>query len=211
MWVGCSQPPVASLEKRSLCADHFLDVASRRLDALESWLNNPSGSREVSSEVQATLAEVLSQVPTVVTGTRTLSTKAREEFVSLSERASKLYRQARRPPRFDRNVSCQIRVSVLSSESPQKCSTVNVSQRGASVETTAEFQLQQVITLQKEDTGKRAKAKVVWVKKKAAKRFLVGIEIMDQDDFWGLQQAAPSAAPPLPRMSSEPKTVKQSK
>ncbi len=141
------------------------------------------------TDIQTVLSEMVSQIPTVVAGKRLLNPELRDKFMALSETAARLYKQARRPPRFDRSVSCQIRVSVLSSEAPLRVSTVNVSQRGASVETTHPFQTKQVITLQREDTGKRVSAKVVWVKK-AAKGFAVGLEILDHEDFWGLQQFA---------------------
>jgi PilZ domain-containing protein len=210
-WVGCADAPTASLEKRSLCAKHFLELALRRLDAIEKWLENPAGSHEVPSDIQGALSEMLSQVPTVVTAARGLSHELREKFVALSEKAANLYKRARRPPRFDRSVSCHIRLSVLSSETPQKCATVNVSQRGASVETTHAFQRGQAITLQREDTGKRAKATVVWVKKHSAKRFTVGLAITDQDDFWGLEQVGGSDVAQLTRTPTPPRIVKHTK
>jgi hypothetical protein len=181
------------------------------MDSIEAWVRNPSGSREVRSDALSAIAEVLSQVPSVVAGARGMDTALRDKFVVLSEKAAKLYKQARRPPRFTRSVSCHIRVSVLSSEAPQKCSTVDISQRGASVETTHPFEERQVITLQREDTGKRAKAKVVWVKKHNAKRFTVGLAIMDEEDFWGLQEMPAGAVAQVPRAAAQPKTVKQTK
>jgi len=188
-WVGCSNPPAASLDQRPLCVEHFLRAAQRRLTSIEASVNKQAGDRDVPTDIQTVLSEMVSQIPTVVAGKRLLNPELRDKFMALSETAARLYKQARRPPRFDRSVSCQIRMSVLSSEAPLRVSTVNVSQRGASVETTHPFQTKQVITLQREDTGKRVSAKVVWVKK-AAKGFAVGLEILDHDDFWGLQQFA---------------------
>jgi hypothetical protein len=211
VWVGCSQPSIASLEKRSLCAEHFLQAARRRLESIEKSVNDQSGVREVHSDIQTVLSEMVSQIPTVVASTRRLKPEVRDKFMSLSETAAKLYKQARRPPRFDRKVVCQIRISVLSSETPQKCSTLNVSQRGASVETDHAFQLKQVVALQREDTGKRASAKVVWVKKKPPKGFLVGLEIMDQEDFWGLGQLSAASAARSPKVATEPKLAKITK
>jgi hypothetical protein len=211
-WVGCSQPPIASLEKRSLCAEHFLEMAVSRIDSIEASVNDQSGARDVHSDVQSVLAEMMSQIPTVVTGTRRLKPELRDRFMSLSETALKLYKAARRPPRFDRSVTCQVRLSVLSSEVPLRCSTLNVSQRGASVETTHPFQKDQVVALQREDTGKRANAKVVWVKKRQPKGFMVGLEILDQEDFWGLGQFATRSVVHLPAAATtEPEAIKKTK
>ena len=202
----------ASLERRALCVEHFLELARHRLESIEKSVNDRTNSRAVPSEIQSVLSEILSQTPSVVASTRRMRPEMHDSFMSLSETAARLYKQARRPPRFDRSVSCHIQMSVLSSEAPQKCSTVNVSQRGASVETTQAFEKEQVITLQREDTGKRANAQVVWVKKKATKGFMVGLEILDQDDFWGLGQiqgGSPLYAPPKPPI--EAKSIKKTK
>jgi len=212
-WVGCSQPPIASLEKRALCAEHFLEMAVSRIDSIEASVNDQSSARDVRSDVQSVLAEMMSQIPTVVTGTRRLKPELRDKFMALSETALKLYKAARRPPRFDRSVTCQVRLSVLSSEVPLRCSTLNVSQRGASVETTHPFQKDQVIALQREDTGKRANAKVVWVNKRQPTGFMVGLEILDQDDFWGLGQfSGARSAVHLPAgAAAEPNAIKKAK
>lgn len=211
-WVGCSQPSIASLEKRPLCVEHFLEMAASRIDSIEASVNNQSGAREVHSGVESVLAEMMSQIPTVVTSTRRLKPELRDKFMALSETALRLYKVARRPPRFNRSVTCQVRLSVLSSEVPLRCSTLNVSQRGASVETTHPFQKDQVVALQREDTGKRANAKVVWVKKRQPKGFMVGLEILDQDDFWGLGQFATRSAVHIPATAAaEPNTIKKTK
>jgi hypothetical protein len=107
-------------------------------------------------------------------------------LISLSTSAAKLYELAVRPPRFTRSVACRIRTSSVSLDAPQKCTTLDVSQRGASVEISQPFPVKQEVTLEREDTGKRARAEVVWVKKKSAENFVVGLAILDEDDFWGL-------------------------
>jgi hypothetical protein len=164
------------------------------LGLIEMAVNNQPGARDLSSDVQSVLSQMISQMSTLAASTRRLHPELREKFISLSETAAKLYKQSLRPPRFARSVPCRIRNSVVSAEVPQSCSTVNVSQRGACVEIGQPFQVKQVITLERGDTGKRARAKVVWVKKKTAKAFTVGLEILDQDDFWGVGHLAESVA-----------------
>ena len=187
-------------------------MAVSRIDSIEASVSDHSSARDVRSDVQSVLAEMMSQIPTVVTGTRRLKPELRDKFMALSETALRLYKAARRPPRFDRSVTCQVRLSVLSSEVPLRCSTLNVSQRGASVETTHPFQKDQVVALQREDTGKRASAKVVWVKKRQPKGFTVGLEILDQEDFWGLGQFGTRSAVHLPaNVTTAPEAIKKTK
>lgn len=173
-------------------------------------MGKQAGDRDVPADIQTVLSEMVSQIPTVVASKRLLSPELLDKFMALSETAVRLYKQARRPPRFDRSVSCQIRTTVLSSETPLRVSTLNVSQRGASVETTHPFQTQQVVTLQREDTGKRVSAKVVWVKKAGA-GFTVGLEILDHDDFWGLRQLAAGPLQSQPGTGAGAHTSKKTK
>jgi hypothetical protein len=185
-WAGCSHPPNTSFEGRPFCIAHFLEMAPRRLESIETTLNNQPGARHLSSSIQSVLSQMISEMSALAAGTRQLHPELREKLISLSETAAKLYKRARRPPRFGRSVACRIRISVISTDAPESCSTVDVSQRGASVTTVRPPQVKQLITLEREDTGRRARAKVVWIKQKTATVFMVGLEILDQEDFWGV-------------------------
>jgi len=157
-------------------------------------LSNQPGARHLSSSIQPVLSQMISEMSALATGTRRLHPELREKLISLSETAAKLYKRSRRPPRFGRSVACRIRISMVSTEVAESCSTVDVCQRGASVKTGCPLLVKQVITLEREDTGKRARTKVVWVKKKTANVFVVGLEILDQEDFWGIGHITESVA-----------------
>ncbi len=169
-------------------------MAPRRLESIETALNNSPGARQLSSNIQSVLSQMISEMSALAAGTRQLQPELREKLISLSETAAKLYKRARRPPRFNRSVACRIRISAISTDAPESCSTVDVSQRGLSFTTLRPPQVKQLITLEREDTGRRARTKVVWVKKKTANVFVVGLEILDQEDFWGIGHITESMA-----------------
>jgi hypothetical protein len=170
--------------------EHFWERAHQALVRIEKSLSHQGGARDISPDVLSVLSEIVSQIPSIVVGTKDMNPELREKFMSLSETAAKVYKRARRPPRFNRSILCHIAISDDPSEAPQKCSTLDVSQRGASVETSYPLQKGQFIMLRREDTGKYARAKVVWVKKKDVKGYTIGLEILDQEDFWGLEYPA---------------------
>jgi hypothetical protein len=69
--------------------------------------------------------------------------------------------------------------------------TVNVSKRGACVETNGLWQTGEKIWMEKPGNQLRTLARVAWVKKREPTNFLVGLEILDYEDFWGLELASP--------------------
>jgi hypothetical protein len=170
--------------------EHFWERAHQGLVRIEKSFTHQAGARDVSPDVLSVLSEIVSQIPSIVVAAKDMNPELREKFMSLSESAAKVYKKARRPPRFKRNILCRIAISDDPSEAPQKGSTLDVSQRGASVETSYPLQNGQFIMVWREDTGKYARAKVVWVKQNAVKGFTIGLEILDDEDFWGLEQHA---------------------
>jgi hypothetical protein len=48
--------------------------------------------------------------------------------------------------------------------------------------------------IEKPENRLRARARVAWVKKSAPLHFVVGLEILDCEDFWELERDAPRKA-----------------
>lgn len=185
-WIGCSQPPRASLDNRSLCIEHFLDLSQRSLNLLEQELEHEPGKRNFPPGIENILPQMISEISLLAVGTKLLHPDAREMLISLSVTASALHKRVLRPPRFDRHVECLVQSDAILSDLAETCFTVNVSQRGACVETQRPFAVKQVITLEQPDTGRRTKAKVIWIHEKAGTTYAVGLELLDPEDFWGL-------------------------
>lgn len=185
-WVGCSKPPRAALETRSLCLEHFLELSQRRLDLIERELEHEPGNRHFPPGTQNLLPEMVSQMSLLAVGTKLLHPVAREQLISLSATASALHKKLLRPPRFDRHVECLVQFGAIPSDLAETCFTMNISQRGACVETERPLAVKQVITLEQPDTGRRTKAKVIWIHEMAGTTYAVGLELLDPEDFWGL-------------------------
>lgn len=185
-WTGCNKPSRASFENRSLCIDHFLELSQRSLKLIEQELEHEPDNRNLPPGTHNLLPQMISQMSLLAVGTKLLHPNAREKLISLSATASALHKRVLRPPRFARHVQCLLRTGIVSTEAPETCRTVNISQRGACVEVQRPFGLNQVITLERLDTGDRARAKVVWMQEKAGMTYTAGLEILDPEDFWGL-------------------------
>jgi len=185
-WSGCGRAARSSIAGRSVCLDHFLELAHRRMQSIEQVIAADSQERNVSREIQNFLSEVIAETTVLAAQTKLLAPSQREELIALSTNAANIYRRIQRAPRLPRRLECLLRAGVLSTEIPEKCYTVNISVRGACLEVRSPMKVGRTVLLERAGTKKCARVKVTWMKEKGVSRFLVGVEILDHEDFWGL-------------------------
>ena len=68
--------------------------------------------------------------------------------------------------------------------------TVDVSKRGACIATNWLWETGVKIWIENPGNQLRTLARVAWVKKGESSQFLMGVEILDCEDFWGLDLAS---------------------
>ena len=185
-WAGCEKHSNTELEGRGLCLDHFLEHSQRKIQTMERAFNSETGERNVAPDTQSFLSNVISQTMLLAAQTRLLAPTHRETLLVLSTRAAEMYKRIQREPRLFRRIGCLVRTGVVSTETAEKCYTVNVSLRGACVELKQGLRVSQMVILEREDTRRSARGKVAWVKQAGADRYMTGLELQDVDDFWGL-------------------------
>ena len=184
-WMGCEQASGTRLAAQALCAEHFLQYSHGRVSTIQEMFNGSSEERNLSLEVQSFLSEVISQAAILATETKFLAPSQRDKLIELSTTAAKVYKRIQ-GARTVRRVSCLLRTGLAYTEIPEKCFTVNISQRGACIEIRRGLRVAQSIILERFDTGKCSSGRVAWVKQTGPERFTVGVEILDAEDFWGL-------------------------
>jgi hypothetical protein len=184
-WTGCEKGARTKLGGRSLCLDHFLELAHGRIEALFKLLDGTT-ERNHSPEVPTFLSEVISETTVLAAETRLLAPSQREELLALSTRAAEVYRCIQRTPRFPRRMACLVRNDSSAQGPGEKSYTVNISQRGACMDLKQNLKTGQTVFVERVDAQKTARARVAWIKPSVADRSLVGLEILDEPDFWGL-------------------------
>jgi hypothetical protein len=186
-WTGCGRTSGAKIANRRLCLEHFLEFSDRRVGTIEQALAGDSGERNLPPEVLGFLSQVISQTMVFATETKLLAPLYRDNLIALSTRAAEIYKRVQRMPRIARRIACSVRTGVSAKEGAERCFTVNVSLRGASLEAEQALKLGQTIVLERADVPKKsARARVAWIRQSEAERFVVGVEILDEEDFWGL-------------------------
>jgi len=190
-WSGCRSTSEAFLHERPLCGRHFYEVAHRRLLTLQRELGRPELDRFFPPDTQTFLSELVGET-TVLSTALHVNPGLREGLLRLSTYAAELYDKVRRAPRLSWHLDV-----ILSGESPAQraelTSTINVSSKGASVETSLPLQTDQVVWLERPGVQKKLRARVIWMKQLTVSRRVVGLAFSSEDeDFWTLpvQRAA---------------------
>jgi hypothetical protein len=185
-WTGCARPPKSLLIDRTLCLEHFLELAERRVGLINQALQDSSEKRSLPQDALTFLSAVISQSTLLTAEARLLHPRLREQLLDLSTGAADLYKRVRRPPRFARRMLCILGGGIVTPKSPVYCVTVNISQHGACIEVTSPLAVDRVITLQREDNKNFIRARVAWGKQQTSNTFWVGLEFLGQEDFWEL-------------------------
>jgi len=193
-WTGCSRNSDAMLAERDLCVEHFFEFAYRRMNGIRKMLDDPDQSRVLMGEAQAFLSQVVSQTTQLATQVKLLDPSLRDHLLSLSTGAAELYNRVRRAPRLTRRVPCLLRAGIVSPEIGEPCQTLNISQRGACLESNASPRAGREMKLERTDNQKSALVKISWINRQDTGKYLIGVEILDSEDFWGLGKMEGSPA-----------------
>jgi len=187
-WTGCGRASHACISGRFLCLEHFFEFSYRRMNSIRAILDTSDPNRALMSEAQTFLSDVVSQTTRLATEIKRLDPALRDHLLALSTSAADLYNRVRRAPRLPRRIPCLLRTGILSPEIAERCSTLNISQRGACLELDSTRRPASEVLIERVDTKISARARVAWFKDTPSSpgKCLVGIEILDNDDFWGL-------------------------
>ncbi len=190
-WSGCSSKPEATLDGHRLCRNHFYDRAAKRLEEHRARLRRIGPCRADRTATLKFLSELISQTTALVASAKFLDPGQRDQFLKLSLSAAELYKRVQRNARMRRNMPILVNRETDSTGTQELTNTVDVSKRGACIATSWLWEIGEKIWIEKPGSQLRTLARVAWVKKGEPSQFLMGLDILDCEDFWGLDLASP--------------------
>jgi hypothetical protein len=190
-WLGCSSFAEATLDGISLCRNHFYDKAVKRLEEYRGRLQTIEAAGGDRSEVPKFLSGLIAETTMLVASAKFLGPLQRDQFLELSSSAMQLFKRAQRPLRVARNLPVLVSRETDSTGMQELTNTVNVSKRGVCIATTRSWEIGEKAWIQKPVSGQRTLARIAWSRKTALSQFLLGLEILDTEDFWKLEPALP--------------------
>ncbi len=187
-WAACGSTAEATLSRRPLCRLHFYEIASRRLAECSGRLTETLANEGERAAALTFLSEIVTQTTTLAASAKYLSALQRDQFLELSISAMDVSKRIQRYPRTE----VQILLALYRSGEPTRVSestrTINISKRGACVETRIHWDVGENVWIEDSKLGRRALARTAWVTKAGATSGAMGIEILDWEDFWDLEQ-----------------------
>jgi len=192
-WPGCESAAEATLDGRLWCRTHFLDTAAKRFKEYDARLHQGEPTQAERDAITKFLLELMRQAPTLIASAKSLTAAQRERILAVSFSATELYKQAQREPREPRNLPILIYREEEAEGRREPALALNVSKLGACIATTGASKAGETIWLQWPQNTQRAFARIVWSKRIAASQYLIGIEILDCENFWETGDTTPDA------------------
>jgi hypothetical protein len=185
-WQGCMNSADATLSGRALCLGHFYRIAATRLIDYREDLGKDTLSQAAKSGMLSFLSEIVNESTRVMASTKSLTESQRQQYLDLSRQASELYKRAQRSPRRRRELQVTLGRESQNPATAETAKTVNVSKRGACIETSTSWTIGETVWLRRADILRQARAVIVWLKVISPSKSLTGVQIVDPDDFWEL-------------------------
>jgi hypothetical protein len=189
-WSGCGNKSEAALDGYRLCRNHFYQRATKRLEEYRAGLRQVSPGMADHNATLKFISEVISQTTTLVANAKLLAPAQRDQFLNLSLSAAELYKQAQRNARIRRNMPILVYREKDSKGMRELTNTVDVSKQGVCIVTVRLWEIGEKIWIEKPASQVRTLARVAWLKKGELTQFLMGLDILDSEDFWGLDLAS---------------------
>ncbi len=189
-WAGCNNKSAAGLDGYRLCRNHFYERAAKRLEEYRAGLRQIAPGIADHAATLKFISEVISQTTTLVANAKSLDPGQRDQFLKLSLSAAQLYKQVQRNARIRRNMPILVYRETDSTGMRELTNTVDVSKKGACIATSWLWEIGEKIWVEKPGNQLRTLARVAWLKKGEPTQFLMGIDLLDCEDFWGLDLAS---------------------
>jgi hypothetical protein len=192
---GCAGAATARINSRAVCVEHFLADTVRELDARAVRLKNQPVDGDELQSWKEFIAECTSQAQRITQDDQTIDKRARTRLLDLVLRASHLSQSLRRSPRVQAALPIWLRREDPGRSWEEETWTSTVSEHGAGLVCRHLVEPGGTVVLCRRGPGDRARARVVYCRYDGDGRRQIGVEFIDQNDFWELSQKARAAKP----------------
>jgi hypothetical protein len=187
---SCGLSRSISFEGNDLCKTHFIATCYRRLEHGSGQVENNGHWESTSGETLiGTLVEIVDQAAALGLTAKDLDGLEQAQLLDILLTAGNLMQNLRRSIRKYRAIPVRLRYEVMGHNWAEEVTTQEVSLHGASFECRIPIAKGEVMTVERADNRRQTQAKVRWNKRKTDGSQMLGIELLDCTDFWGLSKA----------------------
>jgi PilZ domain len=192
---GCEGAASARFGARPVCVEHFLNSAVRELDDRATRLKSQPLDADELQSWKEFIAECTSQAQRLAQDDHSVDKRTRTRLLDLVLRASHLSQSLRRSPRLQAAHPIWLRREDPGRSWEEETWTSTVSEHGAGLVCRHLVEPGGTLVLCRKGPGDRARARVVYCRYDGDGRRQIGVEFIDQNDFWELSQKARATKP----------------
>ena len=188
---SCDEPASADIESQQLCVKHFISVSMKELDGRSKQLTGQSFG-DVAVDDFRNFLQSCERQAAMLENEPGSDPQVKSRLTEILRRVSQLSQKLRRSPRFDASVPVWLRREDPGRTWEEQTWTSSVSRYGAGFSCHHSVDIGGEVILCRRDKGNRVRARVVYCRFDAEGRRQIGVELLDEADFWDMDHHAAS-------------------
>ena len=188
----CAEAAIVSLGERSVCRSHYLAYCYKRLETISQNVKNYQMSQEEADAASRFLQDTMRSAADIASAQEMPTNLERAQVYDVLLWASELHGRLRRSPRRLARFPILLRSEIPGRSWEVRAETQVVSRHGMRVTCRADIRPKDTLTCIRLDNGRRAEATVAWTGRTDSGEFEAGLEIMREENFWGIAWGQPS-------------------
>jgi PilZ domain len=184
---SCGHARCVSLAGHELCRAHFISKCYGKLQECSEQLHKNEHWKLASGEsLIDTLTEITDQSAGMGLAARDLDGLEQAQVLDILNTAGTLMQNLRRSTRKCVSIGVRLQYEVTGHNWVEDAKTTEVSSHGASIECRIPIAKGEMMTVERLDNSRRTLAKVKWHRRRANGTQVLGVELVDAKNFWGL-------------------------
>ena len=193
MEAGCAEAAVVSLGDRSVCRTHYLASCYKRLEEISRSVSikHYNMTQEEAESANRFLQDCMRSAADFASAQQMPSNLERAQVYDVLLWASELHGRLRRSPRKAAKFPILLCSEIPGRTWEVRTETQVVSRHGMRLTCNADIRPKDTLICIRLDNGRRAEANVAWAGRTDSGATDAGLELVREENFWGLAWGAP--------------------
>ena len=183
---GCTDPACSRMDGKALCCEHFLAYCYDNLDNYQRQIREQTYRDATVEAMRRFLLHCTREAIDLAHGPDPLENLQRARLLDILMRASDMTRHLRRSPRKEMAIPLTIRCEKLGHQWEEEAQTRVVSRFGALLHAQHQVETGDLLFVARRDEDRQTRARVAWAQQDDQGGTELGIELLNCDNFWGL-------------------------
>lgn len=194
---ACAEMAIAFVEDIPFCYKHFLARSYERLEAIAAQIQDPKFHNRHAEATSRFLEDCMRSAADIASIAKSPTNLERARLLDILLWSSDLHGQLRRGPRVPACIAILLRSEMEDGGWEEKAETRLLSRHGAQIICRHGANTGDKLVCTRLDNGARASAQVIWVRRRGAGEFEMGIEFAGDVNFWNFGSASVSTGSSL--------------